>query len=138
VRVFTPQFLGWCCSLGVIAIFLAAYAIPVTFHTVMGVVGGNSLSNVTSVTPGSVGVTQAVNVVTLDSVTDPTTAAAYSIGQQLFTTAWNAIFALVVVVWAFGWTGGKELVGTSYTGARQKAAEQAAARRARKAQKDAG
>jgi hypothetical protein len=32
-RVFLPEFLGWCCKLGVIALFLAAYGIPVSFHT---------------------------------------------------------------------------------------------------------
>ena len=45
--------------------FLAAYAIPVTFDTLMHVVGGNSIANVTSVTPGGVGVTQAFNVASL-------------------------------------------------------------------------
>ena len=71
----------------------------------------------------------------LRDVTDPTTATAYSVGQQLFTTAWNILFACILVVWAFGWTGGKQLVGDSYEGAKAKAAEQKAARDARKAAK---
>jgi uncharacterized membrane protein YbhN (UPF0104 family) len=132
LRVFLPQLLGWCAGLGVIAVFLAAYKIPVTFHTVMSVVGGNSLANVTAVTPGSVGVTQAFNVASLNEVTDSTTAAAYSVGQQLFTTAWNISFGIVMMVWAFGWTGGRLLVGDSYTGAKVKAGEQSAARKAKK------
>lgn len=131
-RVFLPQFLGWSAGLGVIAVFLAAYGIPVTFHTVMSVVGGNSLANVTAVTPGSVGVTQAFNVVSLDSVTDATTATAYSVGQQLFTTAWNIVLGIVMLVWAFGWTGGRLLVTESYEGAKQKAADQSEARKAKK------
>ena len=45
-----------------IAVFLAAYGIPVSFHVVMQVVGGNSIANVASVTPGGVGVNQAFNV----------------------------------------------------------------------------
>jgi uncharacterized membrane protein YbhN (UPF0104 family) len=132
LRVFLPQFLGWCAGLGVIAVFLAAYKIPVTFHTVMSVVGGNSLANVTAVTPGSVGVTQAFNVASLNDVTDPTTATAYSVGQQLFTTTWNIAFGIVMLVWAFGWTGGRKLVEESYAGAKEKAAEQSAARKAKK------
>ena len=48
--------------LSVIGVFLAAYDIPVTFDTLMRVVAGNSIANVTSVTPGGVGVTQAFNV----------------------------------------------------------------------------
>jgi uncharacterized membrane protein YbhN (UPF0104 family) len=131
-RVFLPSFLAWVASLGVMAVFLAAYDIPVSFHTLMRICGGNSIANVTSVTPGGAGVTQAFNVASLSGVTDPTTATAYSVAQQLVTTAWNIILGIVLVVWAFGWSGGKQLVGDSYEEAKQKAAEQQAARRARK------
>jgi uncharacterized membrane protein YbhN (UPF0104 family) len=131
-RVFLPSFLAWVASLGVMAVFLAAYDIPVSFHTLMRICGGNSIANVTSVTPGGAGVTQAFNVASLSGVTDPTTATAYSVAQQLVTTAWNIILAIVLVVWAFGWSGGKQLVGDSYTEAKEKAAEQQAARKARK------
>jgi uncharacterized membrane protein YbhN (UPF0104 family) len=131
-RVFLPSFLAWVASLGVMAVFLAAYDIPVSFHTLMRICGGNSIANVTSVTPGGAGVTQAFNVASLKGITDPTTATAYSVAQQLVTTAWNIILALVLVVWAFGWSGGKHLVGDSYAEAKQKAAEQQAARKARK------
>jgi uncharacterized membrane protein YbhN (UPF0104 family) len=132
VRVFLPSFLAWVASLGVMAVFLAAYDIPVSFHTLMRICGGNSIANVTSVTPGGAGVTQAFNVASLNGVTDATTATAYSVAQQLVTTAWNIILAIVLVVWAFGWSGGKQLVGQSYDEAKQKAAEQQAARKARK------
>lgn len=132
VRVFLPSFLAWVASLGVMAVFLAAYDIPVSFHTLMRICGGNSIANVTSVTPGGAGVTQAFNVASLNGVTDPTTATAYSVAQQLVTTAWNIILGIVLVVWAFGWTGGKQLVGQSYEEAKQKAAEQQAARKAKR------
>ena len=137
VKVLLPSFGSWVAKLCVIAVFLAAYSIPVTFHTVMSVVGGNSLANTVSFTPGGVGITQAVNSVSLSSVTTTTNAAAYSLGQQLIITAWNVAFAIVIVTWVFGWTGGKQLVGQSYTGAKEKAAEQSAARKARKAEKKA-
>ena len=132
LRVFLPSFLAWVASLGVMAVFLAAYDIPVSFHTLMRICGGNSIANVTSVTPGGAGVTQAFNVASLSGVTDATTATAYSVAQQLVTTAWNIILAIVLVVWAFGWSGGKQLVGQSYDEAKQKAAEQQAARKERK------
>jgi uncharacterized membrane protein YbhN (UPF0104 family) len=132
-RVFLPELAGWCAKLAVIGIFLAAYGIPVTFHTIMSVAGGNSLANIASFTPGAVGITQAVNTASLNDVTDPTTAAAYSLGQQLITTAWNQVLAIALLVWAFGWSGGKQLVRQSYSEARLKAAEQAEARKARKA-----
>lgn len=137
IKVLLPSFGSWLAKLAVIGIFLAAYNIPVTFHTIMSVVGGNSLANTVSFTPGGVGITQAVNSVSLSSVTSTTNAAAYSLGQQIIVTAWNCVFALGMVVWVFGWTGGKQLVGESYTGAKEKAAEQSAAHKARKAEKKA-
>ena len=120
LRVVLPSFGAWLAKLGVIAVFLAGYGITVTFHTVMSVMGGNSIANTVSVTPGGVGVNQAANVAALDDVTDAATATAYSLGQQLAITAWNIAFAVVLVVWAFGWTGGKLLVEQSYTDAKVK------------------
>ena len=130
IRVVLPSFGAWLAKLGVIAVFLAGYGIPVTFHSVMSVMGGNSIANTVSVTPGGVGVNQAANVAALGNVTDAATATAYSLGQQLAVTAWNIAFAVVLVVWAFGWTGGKLLVEQSYADARTKVAEQKAQRAA--------
>src|SRR4051812_676029 len=135
IRVFTPSLLGWIASLGVMAVFLTAYDIPVSFHTLMRLCGGNSIANVTSATPGGAGVNQAFNVASLKGVASPQDATAYSVAQQLVTTAWNIIFAMIMLVWAFGWSGGKELVGDSYEGAKAKATEQKAARDERKAAK---
>ena len=132
VRVVLPSFGAWLAKLAVIAVFLAGYGITVTFHTVMSVAGGNSIANTVSVTPGGVGVNQATNVAALSGVTDAATATAYSLGQQLAITAWNVAFALVVVTWAFGWTGGKVLVQQSYEDAKDRVAEQKAQRQARK------
>jgi uncharacterized membrane protein YbhN (UPF0104 family) len=137
VQVLLPSIGAWLAKLGVIAIFLAAYEIPVTFHSVMSVVGGNSLANTVSATPGGVGINQAVNVAALSDYADATTATAYSIGQQLAITSWNVLFGLVVVVWAFGWTGGKLLVTESYADAKVKVAEQKEQRAARKEAKRA-
>jgi uncharacterized membrane protein YbhN (UPF0104 family) len=133
VRVALPSFGAWLAKLGVIAVFLAGYGIAVTFHTVMSVMGGNSIANTVSVTPGGVGVNQATNVAALDGVTDAATATAYSLGQQLAVTAWNIAFALVLVIWAFGWSGGKVLVEQSYADAKTKVAEQKAQRDERRA-----
>jgi uncharacterized membrane protein YbhN (UPF0104 family) len=141
LMVALPSLVAWLAKLGVTTIFLAAYSIPVTFHTVMSVIGGNSLSNTVSATPGGVGVNQAINSISLSDVTDTSTATAYSLGQQLAVTAWNVAFAVVVVVLAFGWTGGKVLVGHSYADAKVKVAEQreqrAAAKATRQAEPDA-
>ena len=106
-----------------------------TFETLMRISGGNSIANVTSVTPGGAGVTQAFNVASLKGIASPQDATAYSVAQQLVTTAWNIILGIALVVWAFGWSGGKQLVGDSYEEAKAKAADQKAAHAARKAAK---
>jgi hypothetical protein len=51
------------------------------------------------------------------------TAIAYSTAQQLITSAWNVLFALVAVIWVFGWTGGKQLIGGAYTDAKVRTTE---------------
>jgi uncharacterized membrane protein YbhN (UPF0104 family) len=123
--VFLPSFLGYLCKLAVVGIFLAAFAIPVTFDSIFWVVGSGSLANVASFTPGAVGVTQATNALALKTCCGVAnnTAVAYSTSQQLITSAWNVIFAIGLTVWIFGWTGGKQIVGGAYSQAKDKAAE---------------
>src|SRR5581483_10524396 len=53
-RVLLLQLLAWCSRLGFVAVVLAAYAIPVSFHTVLSVAAGNTLANVVSFTPGGI------------------------------------------------------------------------------------
>jgi uncharacterized membrane protein YbhN (UPF0104 family) len=131
-RVVAPQAISWAAGLGIIAVFLGAYDIPVSFHTIMRVVASNSIANATAVTPGGAGVTQAFNAVSLRGVTTPANATAYSVAQQLVVTAWSIVLAIVLLVRAFGWSGGKTLVRQSYTEARQKSSEQSAARKAKR------
>jgi glycosyltransferase 2 family protein len=107
----------------VIIVFLAAYSIPVTFGSVMSVLGSNQLANILSFTPGGIGVNQAFNAFALDSYTSSTTATAYSVGQQLVTTAFNVTFAVILICVVFGWSGGSKLVRDSYADAKEKASE---------------
>jgi uncharacterized membrane protein YbhN (UPF0104 family) len=137
VQVLLPSAGAWLAKVGVTAIFMAGYSIPVTFHSVMSVIGGNSLANTVSATPGGIGVNQAVNSAALRDVTDTATATAYSLGQQLSITAFNIVFGMVLVVWAFGWSGGKLLVTQSYADAKTTVAEQKEQRAAKKAAKRA-
>ena len=124
-RVFLPSFLSYVCKFAVIGIFLAAFAIPVTFESMAWIVGSGSLANVASFTPGSVGVTQATNALALEICchVPKNTTIAYSTAQQLITTAWNIAFATLAVVFVFGWAGGKQLVTESYAGAKDQVAE---------------
>jgi uncharacterized membrane protein YbhN (UPF0104 family) len=129
-KVFFPSFIAWVAGLGITATFMHAYDIPVTFHTIMSVTGSNSIANSVSVTPGGAGVQQVFNVAALKDVTDSTTATAFSVSQQLISTAYHLLFALVLVLWVFGWAGGKALVEQSYIEAKERAAKQKAAEEA--------
>jgi hypothetical protein len=73
-----------------------------------------------------------MNVAALGDVTDAETATAYSVSQQLVTTAWGILLAIGLMVWVFGWGGGKMLVEESYEEAKRRVAEQKAAREAAK------
>jgi uncharacterized membrane protein YbhN (UPF0104 family) len=134
--VVAPSLGSYLARLAVVGIFLAAYSIPATFHNIATVTASNSISNTVSATPGGVGVTQAMNSVALAGSTDTATATAYSISQQLVTSAWNIVFAVVMVSWVFGWSGGKELVQSSYVDAKVKSREMREARRRRRAAGD--
>jgi uncharacterized membrane protein YbhN (UPF0104 family) len=133
LRVALPSLGSWLAGLGVIAVFLAGHGIAVSFKSVMWVASSNSLGNAVAVTPGGVGINQATNVAALMGVTDAATANAYSLGQQLAVTAWKIVFALALVVWAFGWSQGKALIEQSYAEAKDKAAEEKAEREQRRA-----
>ena len=135
VGVALPQLASYAARLGIVAVFLAAYSIPVSFHSVLSVSASNSVSNSVSVTPGSAGVTQALNVVVLDSITTKSQATAYSVAQQLIITAWDILFGIAMVAWVFGWSGGKQLVRQSYETAEVKRDELKAQRAAHRSER---
>jgi len=132
VGVALPELGSYLARLGIIAVFLGAYSIPVTFHNVASVTASNSISNSVSLTPGGVGVTQAMNSAALKKDTSAGTATAYSASQQLITSAWNVVFAVIMVSWVFGWSGGKDLVAASYREAKVKSEEMREKRKARR------
>lgn len=130
--LFLPELGSYAARLAIVAVFLGAYGIPVSFHNVATVTASNSISNSVSATPGGVGVTQAMNSAALAGETSASTATAYSIGQQLIVTAWDVLFAIALVSWVFGWSGGKALVESSYAGAKEKSRELKEKRRQRR------
>jgi uncharacterized membrane protein YbhN (UPF0104 family) len=118
LRVVLPSLGGYCAKLAGTAVFLAAFAIPVTFNSVMHVIAGNSIAGATAATPGGAGMNEAVSVVALANYTDAQTATAFSVAQHLVGTAWNILFALILVTTVFGWTNGKALLKSAYADAR--------------------
>jgi len=131
-RVVAPSLGSYLVRLAIVGVFLAAYDIPATFHNIATVTASSSISNMVSATPGGVGVTQALNAAALSGSTATSTATAYSISQQLVTSAWNLVFAVALISWVFGWSGGKALVESSYEDAKVKSHEMKENRRRRK------
>ncbi len=134
--VVAPSLGSYLARLAIVGVFLGAYGIPVTFHNIATVTASNSISNTVSATPGGVGVTQAMNSVALSGSTDAATATAYSISQQIVTSAWNVVFAVALVCWVFGWSGGKALVESSYADAKVKSREMKERRKRKKSDSD--
>jgi uncharacterized membrane protein YbhN (UPF0104 family) len=128
-RLVLPELGSYLARLAIVAVFLGAYGIPVSFHNVATVTASNSISNSVSATPGGVGVTQAMNSAALSGETSAKDATAYSIGQQLIISTWDVLFAIVLVSWAFGWSGGKQLVESSYRDAKVRSQEMRSRRR---------
>lgn len=123
VRVVLPSLAGYVAKLAGIGVMLAAFSIPVSFNSVLHVVGGNSIASNTALTPGGAGVTQAVSVVALRDYADAQTATAYSVAHQLVGTAWGITLALILVLSVFGWTNGRAIVMASYEKAKQHSAK---------------
>jgi uncharacterized membrane protein YbhN (UPF0104 family) len=124
-----PALGSYLARLGIVAVFLGAYAIPVSFHNVAAVTASNSVSNSVSVTPGGAGVTQAMNTAALKDSANPSDVTAYSVAQQLIVSAWDIVFATVLMSWAFGWSEGRTLLESSYGEAKVRGAELKAQRR---------
>ena len=113
----------------VIIVFLAAYSIPVTFGSVMSVLGSNQLANLLSFTPGRRRRQPGVQHVRPRQLHGARRRPRRTrVGQQLITTAFNVVFAIVLVCVVFGWSGGSKLVKDSYGDAKVKAGEMKANR----------
>ena len=50
---------------------------------------------------------QAISAVALAHYTDAQTATAFSVTQQLVTSAWSIVLAVILVLTVFGWTNGR-------------------------------
>jgi len=105
----------------VTAVFMAAFDLPVTVFTVFLVASSHTLSQLFAITPGGVGQTQALDLVTLRRYASSGSIAAFSVTQDSVITAWNIILGVAVMIWAFGYTQTKAMLKKS--GRKQAAAE---------------
>jgi len=104
-----PSAASFGCRIGVNAVFMAAFSIPVTAFTVFLVASSHMLSGLFAITPGGVGQTQALDVATLRGSAPSGDIAAFSITQDSILTIWNVVLGVIVMTWAFGFRQMKEL-----------------------------
>jgi len=101
-EVALPSAASYCCRIGVNTVFMAAFGIPITAFTVFLIASSHMLSGIFAITPGGVGQTQALDVVTLRGHAPTSAVAAFSVTQDSILTIWNVLLGLAVMLWAFG------------------------------------
>ena len=109
-EVALPSAASYCCRIGVNVVFMSAFSIPVTVYTVFLVASSHMLSGLFTVTPGGVGQTQALDVITLGAYASRGDIAAFSITQDAVLTIWNVMLGVGVMLWAFGADQAKSLL----------------------------
>jgi len=112
-EVAAPSGISYCCRMGVTAVFMAAFGLPVTFFTVFLVASSHTLSQLFAITPGGVGQTQALDLVTLRRYASSDSIAAFSITQDSVITIWNVILGVSVMLWAFGYAETRAMLSKS-------------------------
>jgi uncharacterized membrane protein YbhN (UPF0104 family) len=123
-RTLLPQILAYVCRIVVIGIFMHSFDIPVTAQNIALVIAATSLASTFAVTPGGVGTTQAaVAFVLAPQGISTSTATAYSLSQQLVTTAINIGFGLLAMGTTFGWDATKGMVKRGRKGETQSMAD---------------
>jgi hypothetical protein len=95
---------------------MAAFGITVTAFTIFLVASSHMLSQLFAITPGGVGQTQALDVITLRGYGSADSITAFSITQDALITLWNVVLGVVVVLWAFGFAQLKDAVSKRRSG----------------------
>lgn len=108
--VFLPSLVSYLLRCAGNAVLLFSFDIPVTFWTVALSVGARSLSGAVRVTPGGLGVSQAIDVVALQRYASSSVVTAYSLSEAAISLVSNTVVAVVALIWAFGWRGAGDLV----------------------------
>jgi uncharacterized membrane protein YbhN (UPF0104 family) len=96
--------------MGVNATFMYAYDIPVSLTNVFLIVAAASISSTVAIAPGALGAQTALASVVLKGVAPSGAISAYTIGQGVITTAWNALFGLTMLARTIGWEATRKLV----------------------------
>jgi uncharacterized membrane protein YbhN (UPF0104 family) len=115
-EVALPSGISFGCRIGVNVVFMAAFSITITAFTVFLVASSHMLSQLFAITPGGVGQTQALDVVTLHGYGTADSIAAFSITQDAVITIWNVVLGAGVALWAFGFTRVKDALSKKGSG----------------------
>ncbi len=91
--------------LATMAILMHVFGVTATLGTVLLMQAAGSLANFVSITPGGIGVEQAIASAALYGAATSATVAAYSFGQQILLAAINIAAGLVALMLAFGRRG---------------------------------
>ena len=110
VQVVGVEALSYVARMGVNATFMYAYDVPVSVQNVFLIVAAASVSSTVAIAPGAVGAQTALASVVLKGVAPQATISAYTIGQSLITTAWNAVFGLTMLARTIGWEDTRKLM----------------------------
>jgi hypothetical protein len=103
LRVVAPTLLAFAFRWALTGTMLAAFGIPVIWDTLLRVNVSHGLARIVQVTPGGLGTTQAVDLVSLRPFAPIEVIAAYSLSQTALLLVFNLAFGLVALIWAFGW-----------------------------------
>ena len=110
VQVVGVEALSYAARMGVNATFMYAYDIPVSVTNVFLIVAAASISSTFAIAPGALGAQTALANVVLKDVAPASAISAYTIGQGVITTAWNALFGLTMLARTIGWDATRELL----------------------------
>jgi uncharacterized membrane protein YbhN (UPF0104 family) len=110
VQVVGVEALSYAARMGVNATFMYAYDIPVSVTNVFLIVAAASISGTFAIAPGALGAQTALANVVLKDVAPASAISAYTIGQGVITTAWNALFGLTMLARTIGWNATRELL----------------------------
>jgi uncharacterized membrane protein YbhN (UPF0104 family) len=109
-EVAAPSAASYGCRIGINVVFMVAFGIPVTVFTVLLVASSHTLSQLFAITPGGVGQTQALDVVTLRRYAAASDVTAFSVTQDSVITIWNVVLGVAVLLWAFGFTQARQML----------------------------
>lgn len=105
-----PQAIAWVFRLASVWFMLVAFNIDPSVDLVLTVMAVQSASSLIPFTPQGAGVQQALLVSALSGVVAGATLAAYSVGQQIAISAFNALFGLVALAVVFRTTDWRSLI----------------------------